>query len=65
MSRCIKTDNDAGYIARIEVRPCAMRGRNTDDSSQLSQRLEIRDDKISNCITSVSKDAMYIGKVEK
>ena len=46
-----------------------MRGRNPENPSdrrsgiELAQRIELRDVGISNCITTVQKDSLYLGKV--
>lgn len=58
-----------GGIKRTQAWPCAMRGRNPENPSDrtkgisLEQRVELRGSKISNCITTVQKDSMYVGKV--
>ena len=58
-----------GGIRCTEARPCAMRGRNPENPSdrrkgiELEQRIEVRESKVSNCITTVSKDSLYVGKV--
>jgi len=52
------------------AKPCAMRGRNPDNPSDRTpgiftqQRIEIKDGGVSNCITTVQKDTLYVGKVE-
>lgn len=48
-------------MQRINIRPCAIRGRGRSNI----QRLEPRNDGICNAITTVQKDSMYIGKVIK
>lgn len=41
-----------------EIKGCAIRGRYKDDSEETQQILEIREDKKTNCLTSVSKDSL-------
>lgn len=85
MSRTLKANNDCGYVARVEITPCAIRGRailhgtRTEYGKKIRkayeshaqeakrsevQRLEPRKDGLCNAITTVSKDSLYIGKLE-
>lgn len=85
MSRTLKANNDCGYVARVEITPCAIRKRemlhgtrteygkkirkayegHTQDARRSEvQRLEPRKDDLCNAITTVSKDSLYIGKLE-
>ena len=47
-----------------------MRGRNPDNPSDrtpgihLEQRIETKDNGVSNCISTISKDAMYVARIE-
>lgn len=50
----------------VEYIPVAMRGRNPDNPSDrtpgiyMEQRLEVKEDGICNCLTSVGKDALVL-----
>lgn len=63
MSRCMKAANDCGCVARVEIMPCAMRGREVDEKRSVIQKLEPRKDGICNAITTVSKDSLYIARL--
>jgi site-specific DNA-cytosine methylase len=57
-------------IRRKDSKVCAMRGRPSHDSLskeflEYIQRLEPRNDGICNSITTVQKDTLYLGKVER
>lgn len=57
-------------LKRYSVKACAMRGRNPDNPSDrtpgihLEQRIETKDNGVSNCISTISKDAMYVARIE-
>ena len=57
-------------VALSNIKPCAMRGRNPDNPSDRTsgiyteQRIELKNDGICNCITSVSKDTLYVSGVK-
>lgn len=49
---------NAGGFSYLYAVGAAMRGRYTDD--KIEQKIEIRDDELSNAITTVQKDSLVI-----
>ena len=53
-----------GVIERVNVKPCAMRGR-SGGGGKWKQQIEISQDKAANAITTISKDSMYVCEVKR
>jgi hypothetical protein len=52
-------DDEINKKNKTVYRGAAMRGRYNSDG-KIEQQIEVRDDEISNCITSVTKDSLVI-----